>query len=152
MGFLLQLLSGGLATKITVAVLTVGFIFSSSMYVIKHAQLEHAQKQIEKLEVTVKQVTTDNEILKSNNATLKLNLQGALDANVKTVDANKKLLEERIAAKIAIDALAKSKAEEKKLLDDAKGKITEMLKNPANNGTVAPVLRETIRDIQKRPQ
>jgi hypothetical protein len=92
----------------------------------------------------------NNAILKANNTTLKFNLEEAAKANQSTVEANKKLLEERKDAQALIAELAKQKQVSQANLADANKKIDEMLKDPRNNGTIAPVLRETLKDIQKR--
>ena len=95
-------------------------------------------------------LTTDNEILKQNNVTLKAAVKDVTDANSANLTTIKQLVEERKDSQAAIESLARSQAKDKDALKKASAKIDEMIKNPANEGKVAPVLAETIRDIQAR--
>lgn len=141
---MLQLLfAGGLLTKVAVIVLTAGLLTSGASCAFKTVQLKATQHKVAGLEVKVTQLSTDNAILKKNVETI-------TKVNETNVATNNKLLEERRDSEAAIAALAKQRADAKKKLDDANKKIDAMLKDPKNNGAVAPVLRETIRDIQRK--
>ena len=150
MGFLLQLLGGGFITKVFGAVLIGGIVITSGGYLLKSVQLSAANSKIEKLELETRRLTLDNTILRDNNGVLNSNLKIALDANAKTLDANRKLLAERQSANTAIAALAKAKEQSSMNADAAQKRISDMRTIPANNGRVAPVLRETIHEIQSR--
>lgn len=73
-------------------------------------------------------------------------LAEANDANLKTIQ---KLKKERADAAAAIAALAASTENNKKIIAELTGKLKELLKDPNNDGALANVLRETIKEIQK---
>lgn len=144
------LFAGGMVTKAVMIGLIAIMLGTGVSCSYKMGELALAKNKIGKLEVKNGELTADNTTLKSNNAILKGNLSAAEEANKTTIEANRQLLKERQDAQTAIDNLAKDK---KKALDNlavANKKIDDMLKDPKNNGSVAPVLRETIRDIQGR--
>lgn len=144
------LFAGGIITKVVMIVALAGFLGSGASCAFKSFELGKAESKVESLQTENKQLSTDNEILKSNNATLKENLVTVAKVNESTVDANKKLLNERKSSWTAINTLAAAREAERKNVEAANKKIDEMLKNPSNNGPVAPVLRETLRDIQSK--
>ena len=144
------LFAGGIITKLAMIGLLAGFVGMGVSCTSKEVELKLANSKISKLEVANNQLSTDNTTLKNNNKILKDDLQAAIDVNKTTVDANNKLLQERKDAQTAINNLAAANAKSKAELDKAKQKIEQMLKDPKNNGPIAPVLRETIRDIQER--
>lgn len=73
-------------------------------------------------------------------------LTEANDTNLKTIE---KLKKERADAVAAIAALAASTENNKKLIAELTAKLRDLLKDPKNDGPVANVLRETIKEIQK---
>lgn len=73
-------------------------------------------------------------------------LTEANDTNLKTIE---KLKKERADAAAAIAALAASTENNKKLIAELTAKLRDLLKDPKNDGPVANVLRETIKEIQK---
>lgn len=150
MPFFNILFAGGMITKVAVIIAIVASLgLGGSMFLAKR-DFKALQKKHDVLTETNQQLETNNAILKQNNLTLKSSLDTAAEANQVSATANKKLLDERKSAKEAIDAIARSKAKDRDALNAANKKIDEMLKNPKNDGVVAPVLSETIRDIQKR--
>jgi cell division protein FtsB len=107
------------------------------------------QKDIAQLTEDKNNLTAANKILTDNNATLKenqLKLESANSANLATIKA---LQGERVQATRAISQLATANATDKAALDRLNQKVEKLLKDPKNDGAVAPVLREVIRDIQK---
>lgn len=91
----------------------------------------------------------NNKVLQENNATIKKNLdtvRSTNEENLKTIIALEK---ERDDAKKAVAELAKKEKSNIKTIGELKDKLEEMEKNPANNGALAPALRETIRGIQE---
>ena len=95
------------------------------------------------------QLTVDNRILKENNTALKDGLKKLAVANQTNYDTAKQLLAERAKAAQAIANLAVANRRNGESLTRLNVKIEEMLKDPKNDGPVAPVLREVIREIQK---
>lgn len=144
------LFTGGIITKLAMIGLLVGMMGMGVSCTSKEVQLKLANSKVTKLETANGQLSTDNTTLKHNNKILKDDLNKAIDVNKTTVDANNKLLQERKDAQIAIANLAAANAKSKDELDKAKRKIEDMLKDPKNDGPIAPVLREIIRDIQER--
>jgi chromosome segregation ATPase len=108
-----------------------------------------ASKKLDDLQKQVIHLSTQKQLLAANNATLKSNLDKVIEANRQNDETLKKLQRERKISQEAIDALIKSREVERSKAEEANKKIDEMLKNPENNGTVAPVLRETLRDIMR---
>lgn len=143
LNLLSSLLGGGIATKAMAAVLVAGLLFTGVKCTSTQLELNKANREIATL-------STDNAQLKINNATLKSNVDKAVEANQSTVDANRQLLAERNQAQQIIAELSKTKEKQKADLAAANKKIDDMLKDPKNEGSVAPVLRETLRDVQRR--
>ena len=135
------LFGGGIFTKIAMVLLFVALVAAAGFGVVKSTQLTLSQHKVAGLEVKITQLETDN-------ATLKKNVETITAVNATNVETNNKLLEERQDAQDAIAELAKQKAANQKKLADANKRIDELLKDPKNNGTVAPVLAETIKTIQ----
>lgn len=132
-----------LTSKVGAILLAIALALATFGFISKSVQLVASEHKVAGLEVTVKQLQTDNAILKKNVETI-------TKVNETNVETNKKLLQERADAQAAIANLAKQKASNKKQLDAANAKIDELLKDPKNNGAVSPVLRETIRGIQEK--
>jgi hypothetical protein len=137
------LFGGGIATKIMAGVLLAGLLFTGAKCTYAEHELSNANQQIVVL-------TKDNATLTVNNATLKANVDKAADANAATVEANRLLLAERAKAQQIIAELSKRGAKSSSDLAAANKKIDDMLKDPKNDGNVAPVLKETLRDLQRR--
>ncbi len=91
----------------------------------------------------------DNVTLKSNNVTLKSSIEVLQFANRENQITIQKLLEERKDAKLALENLAQKSANDAASIEMMNSRIKELLRDPKNDGEVAPVLRETINNIQK---
>lgn len=137
------LFGGGLFTKVAVVLLFVALVAAAGFGVVKTGQLKVVQLEVKSLTVKIEQLTTDN-------ATLKKNVETITQVNATNVETNNALLKERADAQAAIEALGLQKAANKRKLDAANKRIDELLKDPKNNGTVAPVLAETIKTIQEK--
>lgn len=135
------LFSGGLFTKAIMVVLFAALVGAAGYGFVKKGELAISQHKVAGLEVKVQQLQTDN-------ATLKRNVETITAVNQTNVETNNKLVEERKDSQTAIENLAKQAASNKKKLADANKRIDDLLKDPKNNGTVAPVLAETIKTIQ----
>jgi hypothetical protein len=132
------LFNGGLGTKIAMFVLAASLILSVGSCTYKAVELTSAQHQVTTLQQDIGTLNANIGILKQNQVTLK----STNDANLQTIAA---LVKERKDAQQAIDNLAKQKQVEHAKAETANKRIEELLKNPANNGKVAPVLGETLK-------
>jgi cell division protein FtsB len=144
-----MLFAGGMVTKLVMILALAGFLGSGASCALKTHDLKQANKNVATLQQKNTELSTDNVILKQNIGTLKSNIDSIVKTNEANVEVNRKLVAERTASKAVIASLAANTAKTKASLDDANKKIEEMLKNPANDAPVAPVLLETLRDIQK---
>lgn len=136
------LFNGGIVTKVAMALLLAALIASIGSCTSNKMQLSSANKQVTSLQKDVGQLNLNNAILKKNQETL----TNANQTNLQTIEG---LVKERKDAQAAIDTLAKQKQIERKRADTANKRIEELLKNPANNGKVAPVLGETLKEYNK---
>lgn len=105
--------------------------------------------------VSLQRYKSDNIILKQNNAVLtsnaevlKRNYLVCQTANETSANTIQQLELERNDAKAAIAALAVQQKRDARVIGNLKQQMNQMSNDPANNGPVAPVLRETIRGIQ----
>lgn len=150
MSFLLSLFGGGVFTRIALFISAVLLIVAATFATVKWLEVSRLQKSIEVLQEEKNKVLIDNKILIENNQVLKRNIQqldAAVASNKRTIEA---LLAERNAAQEAIKALAASAKRDRAKLNAASSKVEEMASDPKNDGEIAPVLRETIREIQKQ--
>lgn len=118
-------------------------------YAILYNNLENLKNDNKVLIEQKAKVVADNEKLMSNNEVLKSNvttLKGLNDENQNTI---KQLLLERQDAKRAVEALSQKTANDRTTIDMMNNRIKELLNDPKNNGEIAPVLKETINNIQK---
>lgn len=136
------LFSGGIGTKITMLLLAILLVLSVGSCTYKEAELLSATHQVTSLQKDIGTLNANNSILKQNQDTLKQ----SNEANVATIN---KLVEERKDAQVAINTLAKQKQVEHAKVITAQRKIDEMLKDPKNNGPIAPVLSETLKEYNK---
>jgi len=97
----------------------------------------------------------DNAILVQNNKTLQVNTDilrkdylTCNDANMKNTETIDSLIKERDDAQKAIESLSNAQKSNTATISTLQSKLSELKKNAANNGPLAPVLRETIRGIQ----
>lgn len=106
-------------------------------------ELGDRAEKITLLEANVKTLETNTDTLRQNYLTC----QSANTTNSETIDA---LIAERDDAQKAIAALAEQKAKDDWYIDHLEDRIGIARRDPSQNGPLAPVLRETIREIQKR--
>jgi cell division protein FtsB len=103
---------------------------------------------IETLKSEKSVLETNNKIMQANNQVLKENMDALVQANKSTADTTDALIKERSKAQLAINTLASSTVSDKALISNLKQKLADIIKDPANDGTLAPSLRETIRQVQ----
>lgn len=141
----LSLLSGkaGLMAFLFVVVAGGAFIFTQNI------QIGRLEKQIEQLNFDKNDLIVNNQILKDNNDALKENVKKLAYANLANYKSVKSLIDERSQAQKAVNSLAAATQKDRLALARISKKIEDMLKDPKNDGPVAPVLREVIREIQK---
>jgi cell division protein FtsB len=97
----------------------------------------------------VAELETDNRIYKQNNETLKKNVETLDKANTANFNTVQSLIADKAQASKAISQLAAMRQADNARFDRLNGRIQDMLKDPKNDGAVAPVLREVIREVQK---
>jgi hypothetical protein len=110
--------------------------------------IHHLKSEVAALEADKNTLEVNNKILQENNTVLKdneLKFTNANETNLRTV---KSLITERAASQKVINDLAVAAQSDKQVIAGLNGKIDSMLKDPKNDGIVAPVLRETVRSIQ----
>jgi Tfp pilus assembly protein PilN len=109
------------------------------------------QNTITELTAEKAQLIANEVVLRSNIDTVKANLKAEREANAANMATIDKLLEDRKDAQQQIKKLADLKAKNKRASDALNKNVEEMLKkDPKNNGPLSPVLKETIRGIQRQ--
>jgi cell division protein FtsB len=103
---------------------------------------------IAKLERDNAILTTNNEVLKENVAIMRDNVKALATANHENWKTAQALIAERAAAQAAINNLAVATKNDRDTINRLNGRLQEILKDPQNDGLVAPALRETVRDVQ----
>lgn len=106
-------------------------------------ELGDRAEKITQLEDNVKTLETNTDTLRQNYLTC----QSANTTNSETIDS---LIAERDDAKAAVEALAAQKAKDDWYIDRLEERIGVARRDPSQNGPLAPVLRETIRELQER--
>ena len=104
--------------------------------------------QIEKSRAENAVLKQNVEILNSSVKTLQDNYLKCQRANTTNADTIAALQKERDDAKAAVSRLASQRQRDAQRIGSLQDQINRMKKDPANNGPLAPVLRETIRGIQ----
>lgn len=140
--------SGGRGTKISVLLLVAALAVVGTYISLKNLEIRSLNKQVTELHASNAKLTVDNTQLIENNKVLKANQKILTDANQVNQDTIQKLLNERAQSKQAIANLAAANQRGNEALDRLGKKIDDMLKDPQNDGLVAPILRETINQIQ----
>lgn len=112
------------------------------------AYLYWYHNEFARLEANNKQLETNNQVLQTNNDTIKGNLLVCENTNASNNATITALLKERDQAKVAVATLAKRQATTNGIIANLQAKLAELLKDPVNDGALAPDLRETVRDIQ----
>ena len=106
--------------------------------------------EVLQLKVQNTQIMGDNTILKQNQLTLKNSVNIITSANDANIKVNQQLLLERKSSQTAINFLAKQRDINRESIQQANSKIDEMIKNPSNDGMIALVLSDTLKNIQNR--
>jgi chromosome segregation ATPase len=139
--------------KLIVIALALGGIIASGVGL--YFYVGHLKSQVATLEVSNKTLEENNKILQVNVDTLKSNQIKLSDANETNLGTIKSLTDERADAQKVIDTLSLAAQSNSANAKKLKQKIADLMKDPkTNDAVVAPVLRETVRDIQnnRRPQ
>lgn len=126
-----------------ICALVIGLIFSSLM--LKNANLK---QEILKKDVTLVKQKSDIEFLSNNIATLRKNVSELTKINESNEKLISQLTADAVQSKIAIDDLLKKNKQRTEQTQNLQNQIEQLKKNPSNDGSVSPVLRETIRSIQ----
>lgn len=126
--------------------LVIGF---GAYIAVQKIEINGLKKDVAALTEQRNNLDVDNKILKENNTALKDGLKKLATANETNYNTAKSLLDERSKSVVAINNLAIANRLSNEKLDRLNVKIEDMLKDPKNDGPVAPVLREIIREIQK---
>lgn len=114
-------------------------------------RMSSMQNTITELTAEKAQLIANEVVLRSNIDTVKANLKAEREANAANMATIDKLLEDRKDAQQQIKKLADLKAKNKRASDALNKNVEEMLKkDPKNNGPLSPVLKETIRGIQRQ--
>jgi len=100
------------------------------------------------LETEKTQLIANNQVLVENNKILKDNVNKIIEANATTSNTVASLVAERQDATKAIANLAAATANDRQTIAKLKQNLTDLIKDPKNDGLVAPALRETVRSIQ----
>jgi len=145
----LALLASPLGGKVTIFAF-IALIVGAGAYIgIQKIEINSLNSQIAELTDKNVGLTVDNTILRENAKVLRDNINTLALANETNYNTARHLLEERGKATQAIANLAAVNRRSAQSLERLNLKIEEMLKDPAADGPVAPVLREIIREIQK---
>jgi cell division protein FtsB len=93
-------------------------------------------------------LTSNNKILQENNNVIKANMATLVDANKVNAATAQALVEERKQSQTAISTLANTTASDKAVIAKLNQKLKDLIKDPTNDGPLAPALRETVRQVQ----
>ena len=118
-------------------------------YVVLYTNFQKLSKENAELIASKHKIESENNQLKSNISTLKANIDNLQTLNTQNQTTIEKLLAERQDSKKAIENLAQKTSNDKASIEMMSARIKELLIDPRNNGEVAPVLRETINNVQK---
>lgn len=140
---ILDLIPGVSQTKLIMYGICLVAIISCVLWV------KHEWNLLQQLKVDNAVLTTNNKTLQGNNDTLKNNINICSVANKTNNSTIESLKRERNDAKTAIAELAARNQSSKIIIGTLKNNIDVMKKNPDNDGPIKPILRETIRGIQK---
>lgn len=130
------------------AVVTLILSAGIGAYLVHKQQISSLESTVTMLQQEKGMLIANNLILKNNNQVLVSNIESLKSANVTNSVTIQKLIEERSDAQEAINNLASLKAKDKKTIAALNKRLSDMLKDPKNDGILSPALRETIRDIQ----
>ena len=132
--------------KLVVIAVICGDVIAAAVGAYFH--ISSLKKTIATLEDQNSSLTANNKILQSNNDVLKENNKKFSAANESNLNTVKSLMNDRAASQKIINDLASAALRDKTQIDGLNTKLQDMLKDPKNDGPVAPVLKETVRNIQ----
>lgn len=111
--------------------------------------------KLKSLNSEVNRLTEENTELVNNNKMLAINIEVVNENMMLLADTSlanqvtaKNLIKERGEAQKAINTLAASTVADKQTISKLYSRLDDILKDSANDGTLSPALRETIRNIQ----
>jgi hypothetical protein len=133
---------GGAQIRLAIAAVVITIAAGVAYYI------HYQSGKIETLQTEKAELQTNNKTLIDNNAILKSNLAQLNTVNDTNAQTIQSLLTERVSAQKAITALANASAANKQVISGLNKRLADIIKDPKNDGVLAPVLRETIRDIQ----
>lgn len=113
-----------------------------------HRHIVSLNSQISALQAANVQLDANNKVLKQNNTVLAGNVLSLNNANTQNIQTINQLMAERKDADAAIKNLNIGNTNKRHDIDALNAQIIELLKDPKNDGKLAPVLRETIRGIE----
>lgn len=152
MGFIARLL-GGLATpfgsKLMIFVVLALVVGGGAYIATQKIALSEQRRAIKQLNKDNNDLTVNNGVLKANQVALQANLGVLSKANDTNFSTAKACLKDHERSQAVIQNLAQATLRDKQALDGLTAKLETMLKDPKNDGPVAPVLREIIREIQR---
>lgn len=149
MGVLSSILRGGVGTKVAIYSMIAVLVAGGAYIGAKEVQVYQLNKKVEILEKEKNKLVVDNKILEENNEVFRENMKKLATANFTNWTTAKALIDERAKAADTIANLAAANRRTKESLDRISKTIEDVLKDPNNDGPIAPVLREVIREIQK---
>ena len=132
-----------LAVIVFLAAFLLTTVLGAALYV------RNLRSSVETLEKEKAELVASNSVLKDNNDVLRDNMKKLATANHTNYLTAQSLIKDKEAATKAISNLAAMRTADKAGYDRLTKKLEEMLKDPRNDGPVAPVLREVMREIQK---
>lgn len=141
-------LTKGVGLKFYVGLALVLLLLGYAGY--NHFRIGHLESEVASLTKKNTDLVVDNTVLTKNNVVLKDQVAQLSLANSTNYETAKKLVQERETSKTAVAALAANNKRDKEALDRLNAKMIEMLQDPKNDGEVAPVLRELVREIQNQ--
>jgi cell division protein FtsB len=118
-------------------------------FVLLYSSMSNANKENKRLNEMIIELRAENIVLKNNIETLKENIEALQDSNKKNLIVIEKLTIERKETKKILDRLSQNRINDQMSIKLMSDKIKEMLKEAGNDGEVAPVLKETVKNIQE---
>ena len=98
----------------------------------------------------ISMLSSNVEVLTENTDVLRQNYLQCQTANTTNNDTIESLLKERNDAQEALKRLTAQKMRDNIYIDQLEARVGIARNNPSQNGPLAPVLRDTIKDIQER--
>ena len=142
MGLITNLIPGVTEVKMIIALACMTAIIGGGFWI------KHERDYFHRLEQNNVTLTSNNKILQENNDVLKGNLNTCVATNTTDNTTIAGLIKERSDAKLAVDTLAAQQKSNMIAIGTLSQKLKQMEGNAANDGTLAPDLRETVRGIE----